>query len=308
MLRRSTPSLVFALGLMVYGCTDDGAADDTVDAAPIGPDAAPDDGFTTLIQREWTIAPGSERFACVRLTVTEDLYLTGFRAIAPAGTHHTVLKIDHAPTLPDGIVNASCGSGADLTRPLLFASGVGSAETLLPEGVALPVKAGDQLSLDLHLFNTSDVELSGVSGTQVRAVPKSAVVHEAEVLFGGNVKFTIDPTGQPVTIAGGCLFTQPATVFALWPHMHQLATHQKITRISDVSGETTLLDTPYSFDEQLSYAIDPLPMAAGDRLRVYCTYVNDTGQPVTHGESSTDEMCLFGIYRYPALGIDCAGQ
>jgi hypothetical protein len=49
-------------------------------------------------------------------------------------------------------------------------------------------------------------------------------------------------------------------------------------------------------------------MAAGDRLRVYCTYVNDTGQPVTHGESSTDEMCLFGIYRYPALGIDCAGQ
>jgi hypothetical protein len=43
-------------------------------------------------------------------------------------------------------------------------------------------------------------------------------------------------------------------------------------------------------------------MAAGDRVRVECTHQNTTGSTVRFGDSSLQEMCFAGLYRYPAAG------
>ena len=42
-------------------------------------------------------------------------------------------------------------------------------------------------------------------------------------------------------------------------------------------------------------------------MTVECTYVNQTGQTVRWGESSDDEMCFGGFYRYPAIGEALCG-
>ena len=55
MLRRSILVFVLCAG---PACGDEPATIDPADAAP--PDAAPGDGFTTLIQRDWSVPPGSE--------------------------------------------------------------------------------------------------------------------------------------------------------------------------------------------------------------------------------------------------------
>jgi hypothetical protein len=40
----------------------------------------------------------------------------------------------------------------------------------------------------------------------------------------------------------------------------------------------------------------------GDQVNVRCTYTNPGNTAVTWGDSSTEEMCFTGLYRYPAGG------
>ena len=67
----------------------------------------------------------------------------------------------------------------------------------------------------------------------------------------------------------------------------------------------TLLDTPYALNAQL---VDPLTppvlVSQNDQLLVQCSYVNNSGSTVQFGDTSTQEQCFLGIYRYPVLPID----
>jgi hypothetical protein len=96
----------------------------------------------------------------------------------------------------------------------------------------------------------------------------------------------------------------PATLFALMPHMHQLGVHMTIS----VNGDT-LLDGPYTFDDQLWSLIDPIALDAGDQVVVDCSYNNTTNSQVNYGDSSTQEMCFAGMFVYPAdvFGFICDG-
>jgi hypothetical protein len=71
----------------------------------------------------------------------------------------------------------------------------------------------------------------------------------------------------------------------------------------------TLIDDPYLFDEQIVELLaEPVPMNAGDTIDLECRYMNTTGSTVGFGDSSLQEMCISGHYRYPATrnGLFCA--
>ncbi len=40
-------------------------------------------------------------------------------------------------------------------------------------------------------------------------------------------------------------------------------------------------------------------LKAGERVEVECSYENPGAEPVPFGDSSLDEMCFAGLYRYP---------
>jgi hypothetical protein len=63
----------------------------------------------------------------------------------------------------------------------------------------------------------------------------------------------------------------------------------------------TLYDGPYDFFEQRQFPAS-LTLKAGDKIQVDCTYQNDTQRTVSFGQSSLDEMCFLGVYRYPIAG------
>src|SRR5258705_4486216 len=74
----------FALGfLFACGGSGGGGGDDGIPT-----------GFVPLVGGDWTMPVGQEGYYCVRATVTEDMYVHGFRPIAPNGTHHTALAYD----------------------------------------------------------------------------------------------------------------------------------------------------------------------------------------------------------------------
>lgn len=270
-----------------------------------GPDAE-DSEWSELIAGSWSIPNSSETYKCVRKTLSEDQYITGIRPIAPNGTHHTVLTIGPASG-PDGIVDCNPAVNADM---MLFGSGVGTGDLLLPDGVAFKAEKGQQLLLNLHLFNVTGAPLSGTSGIEVSTTTPDAITHLGESILGGPVNFQINPGEQ--TIVGGCRMNGDVTVLALMPHMHQLGTHMKVTAELP-GGDQILLDKSYSFDDQAIVPLDtPLELDSGTRLRVECTYNNTTEEVVSFGEGGTnDEMCFAGIFRYPAFGGDfgiiCSG-
>jgi hypothetical protein len=276
------------------GCSSASAGKQRLSAGAAS-DAGKD--WLTLITGDWSLDPGSESYTCVRKTVDEDLYVSGFEAINPLGTHHTLLTMGD-PNAPDGTTACSAAEN----RPLsVFGSGVGTDPLEFPPGVGLKIAKGTQLLLNLHLFNTNNEVLTGTSGQRVRTVDGSQVTHVAEGILAGTVTLDI-PAGATKTSIGYCTMSSDVTLFAVAPHMHKLGIHEKVVAESASAGEVVLYDAPYDFNEQSYKLIEPLPLRKGDRVRVECTHRNTTGHDVTFGESTLSEMCFAGIYRYPADG------
>jgi hypothetical protein len=248
-----------------------------------------------LIAGDWTMPAGQEGYVCVRQTLEEDLFVAAFEAINPLGTHHTLLTAGE-PDAPDGVSDCNAGTNHLLS---VYGSGVGTNPMIFPDGVAVRLEAGTQLLLNLHLFNTTLDPMTGTSGTRMRTLADSDVEHEAEGILAGTVALQLPPHEQTTQI-GHCTMTDDFTIFAVSPHMHQLGVHAKVVAETSDSGEIELHEGPYDFDQQLYYMLDPLPMKQGDRIRVECTYDNTTDRMIGFGDSSLDEMCFSGVYRYPA--------
>lgn len=253
--------------------------------------------FVTLIDATWSLGGGDEGYHCARLTLEDTVYIKAFRALAPLGTHHTVVTLTDG-SQPDG--EFSCGAGT-LSDQMLYASGVGTDDLYFPEGVAMKVEAGQQILLNLHLFNTSVQGLDGVSGTEVQLASADEVEQEAEMIFAGTLAIAILPM-QQATAGGTCKFKQDATILSVWPHMHQYGRHMTVGH-----GGAVLHDAPFDFYEQVNFPIEPRLVKAGESVRVDCTWQNTGNSLVTFGDSSTQEMCFAGLYRYPAAhdGLFC---
>jgi hypothetical protein len=258
-----------------------------------------------LVDGAWELAGGEEGYRCARLTATEDLYIKEFQPIAPLGTHHTLLSVNEEPTGPDGIEECGANDNGHVT---LLGSGVGEnySSGPLPEGVAYKIPKGSQVNLNLHLFNVQDDALEGVSGVKIRTTTADKVKQFAQVTLAGTVQLAI-PKGKS-TSKGTCTLKNDATLFAVSPHMHQLGSHLKAVAKPQGAEPVTLYDGPYDFNEQRQYPADMLKLSAGDTVEVECTYDNTTDREVMFGESSLDEMCFIGLYRFPLTedGLVCA--
>jgi hypothetical protein len=280
------------------GATDPGAADADLTGLPDAaggetPDAALPGDWTSLISGDWEIPAGDEGYRCVRKTLSEDTYITGFKSIGPLGTHHTVLTAG-APTGPDGISNCNA---LENNSSMIFGSGVGDIEYHFPAGVGVKIPAGQQLLLNLHLFNIADAPLTGTSGSEAIMVAASAIENEAESLLMGRTFGLTIPTGES-TQNGSCTFDQDHTLLTVGPHMHQLGTHMRVDAIR-AAGDIMVHDAAYDFQDQKLYVLEPISVKTGDKITVACSYTNDTGGTVSFGDSSEEEMCFAIMYLYP---------
>jgi hypothetical protein len=260
------------------------------------PPVEPAPVWQPLISASWELAPNEETTYCQRVTLTEDVYFRGVRALNPPGTHHTATTVG-APSAgaPDGLTR-DCGSA--LSPQGIFGSGVGTDQVIYPPGVGLRLRAGQQVLLNLHVYNSTDQPLAGTSGTEIVVADPGEVEHVAESLLAGPTFFSLPP-GQTTKISGQCTVTAPSTLFAVQPHMHKLGVHMKGVA-QTAAGEVMLHDGPFDFENQVVVPIEPLAMQTGDVIDVECTFDNQTGQTVTLGESSDTEMCFLVLHRYPA--------
>lgn len=263
----------------VAACTDD------------PPPVDPTPTWQPLVSSTWTLQPGEEKTSQLAVTsVDQDLAVTAIRPIAPPGTHHTLL---------------AAGDASLSNTNIIYASGVGTPEIAFPDGVALSLRAGSLLGLQLHIYNNTDAPLSGTSGIEVKTMDPAAVQHEVDLFLPGPKDLTIPPGTS--TVSGTCTVTSDQTVFGLFPHMHQYGAHLKTTLT--VGGTTMVLhDDAYSFEHQQIAMFAPIQLHAGDTITTECTWNNTTAATLHYGESSDTEMCYSILFRYPDDGREFCEQ
>lgn len=296
----SSLATVAALGLSLFlaaGCSDDAAG-----PTPSSPDddaeteTSPTFGsWSLLVEEAWTVAPGSETYRCVIAEVPYDVSVVGFRPVAPLGTHHTVLTRGIPASNPSKSYECDGNTNAPF---MIYGSGVGTTPLTFPEGVAINLTKGEKIMLNLHLFNVDSEPLEGRSGIEMLAADPATVDEIADVVLAGPISSLLVPPGKSVN-TGYCTSKEDATVFAVFPHMHQLGTHMTVTA-ETADGDIVMMDSDYTFDDQTYSKLTPsVALKKGERVRVECTYDNPTQIPRYWGDSTLDEMCLAGIYRYP---------
>jgi hypothetical protein len=264
------------------------------------------DDWTALIQRSWSLDPGTEGFFCQRIRIEKDTYVSAFQTRAPAGTHRMHLSVSSTGT-PLG--DYDCNMAVINGEQMVFGGGAGSDDIEFPAGVAVKLPAGKYLNLIVHAHNSSTTSpLTGTSGVFVKTVPASEVQHEADMIFLGTFDLHIPPTNQPWIEPGSCVLPDRWTIVNLWPVMNRYGKHQKVTVRRGDNRIETLLDADHSPSAQRNYPLPSTVFEPNDELRVECTYVNDTnityppGSEIQYAESVIGEMCFTGLYKYPTGG------
>ena len=288
MTRLTSARHTLALVLLLAACGDSGGGGG-------GPDGGTGPMSVNLISRSWTQAASSESYQCREVQATADLYLTGFHPTLPPGQFRMWVVTSDAATnaTPGDFACASTTITASGNR-LIYAAGMGTNDIQFPSGVGVHIRNGQYVTLIVHLVNLQGSPLSGTSG--VTAQTASQVANEADMIFAGTTAISIPPLGVG-TATGGCTAAGNWSVFALLPMANRLATHQTITLTH--SATTTLHDASYDFNQQV-FDMESATVLSGDSLQVTCSYNNSSNATVVDGPSSNDELCLAGVYRFPA--------
>src|SRR5690606_13999432 len=105
----------------------------------------------------------------------------------------------------------------------------------LPPGVGVPLEAGDQLVLQIHYDNVTAPNTTDNSGIRVLVTDEPNSI-PAGILWSGVIWLSAI-NGNNVMHQGTCTLNDPITIFAVFPHMHQVG--KAITLEVQRAGETS---------------------------------------------------------------------
>lgn len=260
---------------------------------------------TSLIARDWTVPASSDTYRCRRVQVPADVYVTGFRPAAAAGTVRMLVTVEDALGAGDTVGDYDCAGDAASGGRGVFAAGLGTGDLVFPAGYGVHLQAGQYLNLELHLVNPDASDRNGTSGVLVQLGAAADLTHEVELVFAGSFAINLPSNGTETTVTGGCTAASGSQIVAVWPHMHALGTHAMLT-VTNVATPQVVLDAPFSVDAQQVH-VAAATVEAGGQIEAACTYVNSTGGTVVFGPSAAHEQCFIGMYRSPVGGGDLYG-
>jgi hypothetical protein len=304
---------------MIRG-TETAAPPKTVSSALDGPTV--DIEMSAAYQPDYSGGHDDYRCFLVDVDITSDRFLTGFQIVPgnPAIVHHLLLfsvlseqaeRDAERLEAEDPELGYDCfGTGRVASIPIAaWAPGLDTVQ--FPEGTGLRVLAGRKLIMQIHYYRGSGT--TDPDRTKVVAELATSVAKEA-FLFGSGYPGRFElPPGQPEVVLEGDIPLQimtglgidDADLLGVFPHMHSRGRRMSLTAV-DSGVETCLSDVPrYDFHWQQFYFFENAPkLSPSQIMRTQCVF--DTSMetaPITSGENTDDEMCLFGFYM-TAQGFD----
>jgi hypothetical protein len=291
-----TMRLAAALVLTIVGCSSQSGSAPSGSGALIAPPAVGAQVASTQV----TLDGGGEKYLCWSFKMPSAFSIIGTETGLPAVAVHHYAVFTSSSAVPADAAGYDCRV-MDGSWGLVSGGGRGTPGLKFPDGVGMPLPAGQHIVFQLHLLNASSSPVT-VPVAAINLLGSTATnLQTAGVIIAGNLDITLPAHSTGVKISGGCPAPWPLTnVFALFPHMHTLGTHISMTVTKQ--GTTTpdmLLDQSWDFGSQGVYPATGTA-AQGDQIGVTCTFTNPGNSDVHFGESTLDEMCLGVLYYYPA--------
>jgi hypothetical protein len=302
MIRIGTLVLVFG----ICGCGDPPAMHDRATQTPpsgggnpktprpADPTPAPLPGSRTvkLTLAEFDVPPGGEVYRCQDFMnpFGGDMELDMIESHMSLGSHHMLLYFK------DGAGNGSLEpcSGVEF-HETAFATQKANEYVRYPDGVAAFIPQGRGFRAQSHYINATRVPVKGkVEITLYTAPPGSKRTH-AGVFFLSDELFLIPPLSGPTTVSMRC--KAPADIYLIGGASHM---HKHGIRFTAKTQDRTIYETTEWADPP-SIAFKPeVLLRKGDPIDFNCTYLNNTDQALTFGESAErNEMCIFSGTYYP---------
>lgn len=295
------------------GAGVDAATQDAATAADAtGPDVAPPQPkvLTTFIG-DWTMKPKQEMTRCVikRLANTDTVWVNAIKTKLGKGSHHVVVYRSDATEEKKEPFNCTpfteTLSGGNV--PMMITQ-IPEETLQLPKGVAFPFAAGQMIRIESHYLNYFQDDIVAHVDVEFHNIPKSELVHEADMLFYGTPDLSLPP-GKATTNPWFFIDVWPGTkIFALTGHTHKLGTNVQVA----MADNATHVDAPLVYPGVKPYTWEEAPIVQfakpleftkpGQGFSYRCSWFNDTKQHVGFGESANKEMCFFWAYYYPSKG------
>ncbi len=303
------PRLPAALAAVVLASCGGAAAgpdadDDLFDAAP--PADAPDPSVVetrSLTIGPVTVPPGGEDTICVVLDLGNDAarMVRAIRTELTPGTHHVIVTRSDAAPAPAPV---SCGAfaGGSADSEVLFIAQQSASGLQYPAGAGLPVTAHQSIHLEMHYFNPHPTDALDIAGTvHLDLAEDVAGLRPVQLLFTGELSLFI-PAGEMATVTSFHPLQPGVELFATTAHTHQWGRTATVELAAgEGDADATLLHESTDWAERPVDAFAPITIAAGQGLRLTCSYHNESDQDVGFGLGAEDEMCfLWAHYVAPA--------
>ncbi len=252
------------------------------------------DGKTvTLTMQPFDVPAGKEVYMCQNFAnpfggATVDI--GEFESHMAKGSHHLLVFYK------DGITDSpeeTCSGLEFAATP--YGSQQPDDTLSFPPGVAAELPPTTGLRFQSHYLNVTGQTIHATVQVTFHLVDPATVTAKASVLFMVQPNINIPPnTTQKVTY--DCNLPQDMQIMRANSHMHSHGTNFTST----IAGQT-FYDTT-TWDEPQPEVYSPVMTAhQGDPLHFECTFVNNSSNTLTFGESAeTNEMCILSASFYPA--------
>jgi hypothetical protein len=260
---------------------------------PFGPDA----NLYEWKTGQFTLDAGQERYLCFASTLGEDLVINGYASEVQPFVHHMIFSRARDPE-PDGF--AECDVAFRRGWQPLFISGAGSTKLELPMDAGSQLPKGTQVIVQMHLLNVREVAVDGAVTINLRRSTVAKPRPVSSVTFGTAAVEL--PPKETTEVVGNCSVRSNVHLIAGFPHMHMLGQSLRF-EVSSAGGpmKEIFKRDPFNFDNQRIDNMDVV-VAAGDKVRVTCSFMNPMDETVSYGESTRNEMCYFIGFAVDSTG------
>ncbi len=263
-------------------------------ASPVDTDGSQDD-TVSLTLGPFTVPAGKEVYKCQTFANPfggRDTDIKTYEEHMTHGSHHMFLFF--IPNAADGPME-DCPNGGLEFHPYPFTSQYPDLALTFPDSVGSMVPGNTGFMLNAHFLNIGAQDFQATLTVTLHVAKPGTVTQHAGVVFMNDVGIKITPSTAPQTVSATCTLPQDMVVLGSGSHMHMRATQFVAT-----AGSQTLYTTNSWNNPVPDLYSPPLHLANGTNVTFSCTYVNDTGQPLTFGESAqTNVMCIYTMAYYP---------
>jgi hypothetical protein len=298
-----------SLSVLALGCENDSSktVDNRVDLPP-----APEHGRQFVLP-DAIVQPGEEKMYCWYITLPddEDVYVGEYQAYQGEGGHHVVGFITMEDE-PDGtIVDCESPESMAMWLPLLTPTSEGHFQ--LPSGYGVRIPGASKLVFQSHYVNAGDAPIRVADVVNLYYVDDALIPTITPAAPWGNTVLDFQiAAGETKTVEYECTAPSEMKLITLLGHMHEFG--KAITISAGPSGGT--METLYEVMEWKpefrdksplrEWTVeDPYVMAAGNVMRVSCTWTNDSPDALQFPK----EMCASLSWFYPGNEpLTCAGN